>query len=126
MRHDGTYLIPSSQDSVENYEKLKEGQEYKVEVRKARNPGHHRKAFSLINRIFHNQDVYTNETDLLVELKLQCGWYDEHITTKGKVIYLPKSMDFSSMDQTEFEGFYTKLVTVAFERWGIEEALTYE
>jgi len=119
MRHDGTYLIPSSAESVEAYEKLKEG-EYTVEVRKARNPGHHRKGFKLLHLAFENQEKYDTFEHFVTEIKLQCGWYEEHVTLGGKTIYQPKSLSFADMDQTEFEEFYNKALRVLTKYFGYD------
>jgi hypothetical protein len=124
-RYDGTHLIPSSADSVEAWEKLKNGQEYLVETKKARNPGHHRKAMKLLTDVFHSQEKYKNFDDLLIEFKLCTGWYKEHITMKGEVVYTPKSISFSQMDQTTFEEFYSRAIDVAINRFGYEAAVEY-
>ncbi|MDX8384423.1 MAG: DUF1367 family protein, partial [Ghiorsea sp.] len=51
--------------------------------------------------------------DLMVEIKLKTGHYEEHITTKGVMIYVPRSLAFSSMGQEEFDAWYSKLIDVA-------------
>lgn len=124
-KFDSGYLIPYSEDSVREYEKLKAGQEYLVEVKQARNPGHHRKAMKLLTDVFNNQEKYDNFDDLLIEFKLCTGWYKEHITMKGQVVYTPKSISFSQMDQTAFEEFYSRAIDVAINRFGYEEAAEY-
>ena len=118
-------LLPSSAGSEEEYAKLKTGDEYSVEIKKARNPQHHRKMFSLLNLAFHNQEKYDTFEDFFIEVKLKAGHYQEHVTTKGKIIYVPKSVDFSSMDQTEFDPFYSKVITVVMESFGFDEAIHF-
>ena len=120
MRHEGTYLLPSSEDSVEEYDKLRPGQEYSVEIKKARNPQFHRKGFKLLHELFVNQEKYTVFEDFLVEVKLVTGHYKEHITNKGKVIYVPQSLSFENMDDLEFERFYNKLLDIAVEKFGYQ------
>ena len=121
-RYDGTHLIPSSTDSVEEWEKLRQGYEYKVEVKRARNPQFHRKAMALLQQVFDNQDKYENFEDLLVEFKLRTGWYKEHLTTKGNVIYVPKSIAFANMDEDTFAKFYSRAIDVAIKHFGCEWA----
>jgi len=86
-------------------------------MRKTRNGGHHCKGFSLINFIFENQDRYATVEDLLVEIKLKAGHYREHITTKGKLVYIPKSIAFAAMDQAEFNIFYDKMIDIALQHF---------
>jgi len=93
------------------------GDEIRVNASKPRNQGHHRKAFALINYIFDNQDRYKTVEDLLVEIKLKAGHYKEHLTTKGQIIYVPKSISFSKMDQVEFNVFYDKVIDIALQHF---------
>ena len=93
------------------------GDVLKAKVGKPRNGGHHRKAFALINFIFENQDRYATVEDLLVEIKLKAGHYREHITTKGKLVYIPKSIAFAAMDQAEFNIFYEKMIDIALQHF---------
>jgi len=82
------------------------------EVRTARNPKHHRKFFVMVNFIFRNQEKFENITDLLIEIKLRTGHYKEHVTARGKLVYIPKSISFAKMDQREFEAFYDRALDV--------------
>ena len=86
-----------------------------VEVKEARNPGHHRKFFSMVGFIFKNQDKYETVTDLLIEIKLRTGHYKEHVTARGKLVYIPKSISFAKMDQKEFEEFYDKAIDICIK-----------
>ena len=56
------------------------------DLRKARNPDHHRKGFALITLIFDSQEKYLTMEDLLIELKLMCGWYVEHVRSSGELV----------------------------------------
>lgn len=155
-------IVPSGYHDQTEFEKLKVGNEYKIDARKARNPDHHRKAFALINLIFDSQERYTTVEDMLVELKLRTGWYEEHISgrpnpffnavaamirrtvptapmrnsliralkkiamsAESRVIYVPKSISFADMDQTQFEEFYDRVMDLAIQEYGLEDALEF-
>ena len=120
MKHDGTYLCPSSADSVEKYEKLRRGQEYTVEIKQARNPAFHRKAFALLNAMFENQSRIENIEDFRLELKLICKHVREYVRPNGEIVYIPKSWSFADLDEIEFEALYSKLLSVAAKRFGDE------
>ena len=122
MRHDGTYLIPSSEDSAENYEKLKRGQEYTVEVKEARNPKFHRLAFALIGAMFESQEQYDDPEIFRRQLKKMCGSYDEWIDDKGKVWFIEHSWSWADMDDIAFHEIYNKLLAIATKRFGDEFA----
>lgn len=105
-------LVPSLPIDEEKLSKWKYGEILEVEVKKPRNIKSHRKFFALLNVAFENQDKYTTFHDFRVEVELKCGNYREHVTTKGHLIYVPKSISFASMDETEFSMLYDKAIEV--------------
>ena len=121
MRFDGTYLIPGSEQDAEKYDKLQKG-EYIVEVKKARNPAFHRKAFALINAMYENQERFDTMEDFRCELKIMTGSYKDYIRQSGEVVYIPKSWSFADMDEIEFGELYGKLLSIAAKRFGDEFA----
>lgn len=118
-------LVPAYETDQDDFEKLKRGGYYKATLVQARNPDHHRKGMRLIRDVFENQDTYETMEDLLIEFKLRTGWYTEHISLRGVVMYIPKSLDFASMDQTEFEEFYERAIDVALKFFDYKEAVEY-
>jgi len=114
----GGQLVAASQQDYELMKGWRLGEIIKfTKASKPRNGGHHRKAWALINFIFQNQKRYNEINDLMVEIKLKTGHYKEHITTKGKVIYVPKSISFASMSQDDFNVWYDKLINVALQHF---------
>jgi len=75
----GIIAAPVSQHDADEFAKLNLNSDYRAVITKPRNPGHHSKAFALIQLIFENQDRYSNLEDLLTEIKLLSGWYDHHV-----------------------------------------------
>ena len=113
----GGVLLPSDDECIEAMNKIKNGTEIMIEYKQKRNVRFHRKAFALLNLVLKNQDKYSNINDLLVEFKLKSGHYEEHITTKGKIIYIPKSIAFSEMDELEFNELYSKFIDIALQHF---------
>jgi len=113
----GGHLCAASQQDYELMRSWRVGDVVKTKMSKPRNGKHHRKAFALFNFIFENQDKYKSLEDLLVEIKLKAGHYKEHITTKGEMIYVPKSISFSKMEQDEFDVFYNKSIDIALQHF---------
>jgi hypothetical protein len=94
------------------------GEVVACDSKRSRNIKHHRKAFALIELLFENQDRFNTVTDLLVELKIKLGWYNEHITQAGEVVYVPRSIAFDSMSQDDFEAnFYQPLTDLALREY---------
>jgi hypothetical protein len=118
-------LQPSSAHDETALESLRMHSQYKADLKKARNPDHHRKGFALINLIFNSQEKYTTMEDLLTELKLLTGWYREHVRSNGELVYIPKSISFADMDQMEFETFYDRVADIAIQNYGLKEALEF-
>jgi len=108
-------LEPADDESSEVLRKWKQGDILSCEIKKPRNYEFHKKAFALFNLVFENQDKYDTVQDVLTEIKLRSGHYQEHITVKGVVIYVPKSISFVSMDEAEFNIFYNKAVNIVLK-----------
>lgn len=115
MKITAKYLNGSFTPNPEETAKFKNGQDYELEVKQPRNIGHHRKFYALMNLVFQNQDKYETLEDLIVEVKLRCGHYQEHISVKGNIMYMPKSIDFARMPQPDFEEFYSKAIDVVLK-----------
>ena len=110
-------FFPSSDSDFEVCKKFVEGEVYRCEIKKPRNIKFHRKFFALLQYVFENQDKYDNIEDLRVEIELKAGNYIEHITTKGKMVYIPKSLKFERMDNVEFENLYNKAIDVILKHF---------
>ena len=102
-------LHPLYNSDVEKFSKLKLRTQYKFVVTKPRNLQFHKKAFALFNMTFENQEIFNNLDDMRAYLTIKSGFYNRIPTGKGEMI-LPKSISFTSMDETEFEDYYNKLI----------------
>ncbi len=111
------YLLPADEPSQVEFEKLRVHSAYKCDLKKARNPDHHRKGFAIINLIFDSQERYLTMEAMLTELKLLTGWYTEHVRFNGELVYIPKSISFADMDQLEFETFYDRVLDLAINKF---------
>jgi len=93
------------------------GEEVQVTIRKPNNYEFHKKLYKLLHVAFENQDQYSDFEHFRTEIKLRCGWYEEHVTLKGNIVYVPKSLDFENMDHIEREKFYNKAIDVILENF---------
>ena len=110
----------------EKCKRLKVGEIYFFEVKKQRNILFHRKFFALINLVFENQEVYSNADDLRYDLTIEAGFFTRRTNLEGDQVKKPKSISFSSMDETEFEQLYDAFLNVVvkyfkFDKRAIEE-----
>jgi hypothetical protein len=95
--------------------RISAGAVVRAEVKRPRNIGHHRKLWALVTLIYENQTRYRTPEDLLGVLKVAAGHYTTVATADGE-IRVPNSVSFSAMDQTEFERFWDRVVTVVCEQ----------
>ena len=107
----------NSEETKKKLSKMKRGDLFLLDYKPKRNVQFNRKIFALLKIVFQNQSKYDNMEDLRTEMKLKSGWYQTHITTKGKLIYIPKSMSFSEMDAIEFEEIYSKFIDIALKHF---------
>jgi len=118
-------LKPYDRTEAEKLHKMREGEAYKVKVSMLRNVRFHRKFFALLGIVFDNlpesigvktpdgqQVVIRSVADLLWQIKMQIGHYEQKITLGGKITYEAKSISFASMDEAEFQDFYSQAVDV--------------
>ena len=108
-------LFPVTKQDEEKLARIKQGDIIEATYIKPRNPKHHRKFMALMNIVLDNNEKYENMDDLLFEMKLQTGHVYQHISLGGKITYRPKSISFGSMDQIEFDLFYSKAVNVVLK-----------
>lgn len=114
-------LIPLYDDDYEEKRKLKIGEKYSVEIKKARNVQFHRLYFALINcsweylneaqsEFFHN-----NKTVFRKSLEVSAGHCDKVFSFKLKDwVDIPKSISFDKMSEFEFRELYERVKDVIF------------
>ncbi len=100
-------LYPTDEQGQAALAKIRHGELIMVDWRKARNPAHHRKFFSLLKVVMDNTESFPSTDALLTVIKIMVGHVDVVVSKKGETFYHPKSINFASMAQAEFEKFYT-------------------
>ena len=80
------------------------------QFKQVRNVKFHRLFFSLLNLVFDNQEIYTNLDHLRHDLTVDAGYYDLTYNFNGEEVKRPKSISFSSMDETEFKKLYSDVL----------------
>ena len=95
----GKALLPVS-------EELDFSGEVMVEIHKNRNPGNHRRYFAFLKTSFDMQDHYEDPEVWRKVLQLMAGFFDEVVGDKGNLIYLPRSIEWSKLDELEFRDLF--------------------
>ena len=106
---------PSDHDAWTKFrrrlETMKPGTWIRIEWASPRNPKHHRKFMALLQLIAENSETYNTVERALVAVKLCTGHFDlmaDPVT--GEIIRIPKSINFESMPQEEFDLFYSAAI----------------
>jgi hypothetical protein len=114
-------LVPMSDEDFDAKQKLKIGEIYSVEVKKARNYEFHKKYFALILCAWEyqsekRQEFFNNNIDVFRKsVQVSAGYCDRiYNATLRKWVDVPKSISFEKMDELEFNDLYKSVRNVLF------------
>lgn len=89
-------------------ETMKPGTWLRIESSRPRNGKHHRKFMALLQLVVENSESYNTIEKALIAVKLIAGHFEPAIHPQtGELIQVPKSIAYESMDQDEFDAFYS-------------------
>ena len=114
-------LYPVGEQAQEDFKRLKNGDEFVINVKLNRNPGFHRKAFALLNMIYHSQDKFDNFDLFRGWLTMKSGYVITGQAPNGTPLFLPESLSFESMPQEKFERWYSSVIDVAIAEYGLNK-----
>tara|TARA_R110000824_G_scaffold61802_2_gene163997 strand:+ start:459 stop:956 length:498 start_codon:yes stop_codon:yes gene_type:complete len=137
-------LVPNCVDAVEWLKKTKLDQGVLIDPRRPRNIQHHRKLFALLNLAVDNWPTETTTDALLSVIKIQTG-HTEAVMVRASMlerfapafwkliparlkqilpaaieVHVPKSINFESMGQDEFNPFYEKAIQLIALALGVD------
>jgi hypothetical protein len=114
LRKHGQILIADDAQGAIELETIKNGV-YKVKITKPRNIKFHRKYFALLNLAFENWDVdgdYKNFDVFRKNIAILAGFYKQAYNLQGVIVLEAVSIDFSSMDDVQFEKLFSASIDV--------------
>lgn len=115
MKRSGA-LVPMDNDGREMMAAMKEGRHVMVAVHTPRNVRHHRLLFLLMEMLIDGGAWGGSKDDLLDYLKIAARHVKTIIGADGKTYFVPRSIDFESMDQASFTRFFDRCLYVVCER----------
>lgn len=93
--------------------RLRVGDLVHAELTKPRHPKHHRLVFALLQKVLENQDGLQTIEQLLTVVKIKLGRVETLVdAATGRAYYVPQSIAFASMDQSDFSVFWRDLCRV--------------
>jgi hypothetical protein len=103
-----TGLAASDDAARAALKRWKPGDTIRAKLSKMRNSAHHRKFFAMLKIVYDATGLWTSEKVQLIEVKKAVGHVERVYLSTGDYVDVPMSIDFASMDQTEFEPFYER------------------
>lgn len=122
----GGALVPIDQQAIDYLTKLKTGAGVTVEIKRHRNPAHHRKFFALLNlaydawepapATYKGETVGKNFDQFRNDITVLAGHYEMAVNLRGETRLTAKSISFGSMGQDEFDDLYSATVNVVLTK----------
>lgn len=133
----GTALVPATDQEAEQIEALRSlGGVLKVKVTQDRTNRFHRKAMALFRYLFqlwepadmadHGVPVQKDFESFRKNLTIRAGFYRQVFDLKGGFVLEAESLNWRSMDNTRFNEVYGRIIDVALDMLGYQQALTPE
>jgi len=115
-------LAPADEEAKQAIRRWKIGETLRCVITKPRCYTNHKKFFALLHLVFENQERYTDFVIFRKVVEIAAGHVDEFITLDGEVHYEVKSIDYSSLDEFEFDDLFGRCMRVCVEHFlqGIE------
>lgn len=114
---------PDSEHDEEELRAVHIGDVVFADVKKARNPAFHRKAFAMMHAAFDAQDSFHDFEIFREWLQIAAGIVDP-IMGPDRTYYKVRSLSWAQMEEIEFDKTYNKLLTAAVEKLGMDWLLT--
>lgn len=114
-------LKPAYDSDKEVFNKMPLNEPFEIEYTKRRNIKFHRKFFALLKLAYENQSDYRVLEDMRRDLLITSGFYDESVNRiTGEINKFAKSINFSSMDEIQFNEVYTNVKETICKWLGID------
>ena len=100
------------------FKSVKLGEEVSFKMHRPRNLKHHRKYWILMQIVAENSDDFESPEMVHYAIRAAMGrgkWIQPAKATRQ--IFIPESISFASMDQDEFNEFYSKAVNVVIKHF---------
>ena len=119
-------LVPDDPDTIEWYGKLKPGESVRGKFKRVRNTQFHKKFFALLRIGYEHWEPgeldskygkpQKNFEQFRADIIILAGYYEVHVRLDKSIRIVPKSINFSSMDEAEFEKLYSSVIDSLLKR----------
>jgi hypothetical protein len=120
IKHGGT-LVADNAEALELMSKIGEGTPVMVEIKLRRNVKNHRRFFAFLRTVFDMQDHFTEREAFRYWLIMKAGWFVTIEAPNGHIIFQPKSIDFSRMEEPEFQQVFSACIDVVCREFSLDK-----
>ena len=116
----GNCLVPADYHSEDWLNAIPEGKEVLIDWRKPRHASNHRFFFAILKLACDQLENYPDIDSLLDAVKIGCNHVRPVMKANGDMIFLPKSINFASMDEESFKRFKNRALYVLSQILGYD------
>lgn len=114
-------IKPAYDTDKDIFNKMPLNETFEIEYTKRRNIKFHRKFFAILKLAYENQSDYRVMEDMRRDLLIVSGNYDEQVCKiTGEIYKKAHSINFSNMDDLQFNEVYTSVKNVICKWLGID------
>jgi hypothetical protein len=112
----GGALHPTDERGQAALFKISDGALVTCDIKRSRNLQHLRLYWSLIHRLYDNQERYASPETLSDAFKICAGLCETFVLPSGQVVHRPGSISFGKMKDDDFREFWERFVKVVCEK----------
>ena len=105
-------LHPADSEAENHLKKVKPGVVFSAEIKRPRNYENHKRYFALLNLAFENQEKFKSVDQLKEAIKFELGYTELIRKMDGTFVEKPKSINFATMNETDFQTYFSKSIDV--------------
>lgn len=107
-------FVPADDVAEEALERVKYGDLVLCDIIRPRNLKHHQKYWVMIGLVWDScdQKEYPTRESLHIAIKVLAGERDPIYLPNDLIAYLPRSINFNTMDQDQFSDYYKRALDV--------------
>lgn len=116
----GNHLVPSDMAAEEMVLALPEGKPVLMDMRRARSPKNHSHLFAILKVACDQLEGYPDTETLLDALKIATHLTRPVKMADGKIIWIPKSINWAAMPEDEFQRWKARALYVLGQLLGVD------
>lgn len=120
FRRAGKALVPADINSEEWLDSIPQGKEVLISARRPRHIANHKHLFAILKVACENLEGYPDTETLLDALKLATHLTRPVMMPDGKIVWIPKSINWAAMPEDEFQRWKARALFVLGQLLGVD------